>query len=255
MFYSMPSFSFQDLKKKTLFLVKLAGGNDGINSLVHLNQYNLYKNLRPNISLRKTQLKLKISDKNNHYAFHPELSFLHDSYRRGELSTLLGIGIKNNDYSQTHSFQSHILNNVLNIHSENSNTNFHQELSRFIYSKKLEPLYHFSIKGFDTHKNSMSKHSSLMKKLNHHLSLLTYHLKRKNIFNNSLILTYSEFGRKSFENIKKGTDHGSSNIHFLLGGNLKIPRVLGEYPVLNKWDKNRNLDIHLDLKDVLAKVL
>ena len=39
-------------------------------------------------------------------------------------------------------------------------------------------------------------------------------------WNDTLVLTYAEFGRRPKENQNNGTDHGSANVHFALGGRI-----------------------------------
>lgn len=48
------TFTCEDVANRVLVLVQLAGGNDGLNTLVPLDRYSLYRNLRPNIGLRES---------------------------------------------------------------------------------------------------------------------------------------------------------------------------------------------------------
>ncbi|MFB0910508.1 MAG: twin-arginine translocation pathway signal, partial [Flavobacterium sp.] len=40
-----------DVSSKKIVLIQLSGGNDGLNTVVPINQYDTYANLRPNIKL------------------------------------------------------------------------------------------------------------------------------------------------------------------------------------------------------------
>ena len=48
-----------DFQERVLVLVQLQGGNDGINTLVPIDQYDLYANLRPDIKIASKDWGLK----------------------------------------------------------------------------------------------------------------------------------------------------------------------------------------------------
>ena len=52
---------------------------------------------------------------------------------------------------------------------------------------------------------------------------------------NTLIMTYSEFGRAAYENASKGTDHGTAAPHFLIGGRVQ-GGFYGKQPSLNNLE-------------------
>ena len=47
-------------------------------------------------------------------------------------------------------------------------------------------------------------------------------LKRMGEWDNTLIMTYSEFGRRAYENESDGTDHGTAAPHFLCGRSVAM---------------------------------
>jgi uncharacterized protein (DUF1501 family) len=67
-------------------------------------------------------------------------------------------------------------------------------------------------------------------------------------------MTYAEFGRRPRENLSAGTDHGTANAHFLLGGYVK-GGLYGQPPELNRLDGNGNLPFAVDFRDIYATVL
>jgi uncharacterized protein (DUF1501 family) len=75
---------------KVLVLVQLFGGNDGLNTLVPLDNYSKYVNARKNIAIaeNKTLLLTGISTS----GFHPALTGLRDLYNEGKLSILQSVG-------------------------------------------------------------------------------------------------------------------------------------------------------------------
>ena len=52
-------------------------------------------------------------------------------------------------------------------------------------------------------------------------------------WDNTLVLTYSEFGRRAVENSTRGTDHGTAAPHFLAGGSIN-GGIYGTHPSLSK---------------------
>ena len=45
------SFLNCDISNRKLVLINLAGGNDGLNTIIPINYYDIYSNLRPNIKI------------------------------------------------------------------------------------------------------------------------------------------------------------------------------------------------------------
>jgi len=71
-----------------------------------------------------------------------------------------------------------------------------------------------------------------------------------------VILTMSEFGRTVAENGTGGTDHGHANCMFVLGGDVRGGRVLGDWPGLapEQLNEGRDLKVTTDFRDVFAEV-
>jgi uncharacterized protein (DUF1501 family) len=71
-----------------------------------------------------------------------------------------------------------------------------------------------------------------------------------------VILTMSEFGRTVAENGTGGTDHGHANCMFVLGGDVRGGRVLGDWPGLapEQLNEGRDLKVTTDFRDIFAEV-
>jgi len=80
------------------------------------------------------------------------------------------------------------------------------------------PVYKVSLGGFDTHENQPGHHALLLEQLAAGLSGLRTELLKRQEWHNTLIMTYSEFGRRARENLSRGTDHGTAAPHFMAGG-------------------------------------
>ena len=86
------------------------------------------------------------------------------------------------------------------------------------------------------------------------LAALKSALTELNRWDDTLIATYAEFGRRPRENLSGGTDHGTANAHFVLGGRVK-GGLLGARPALDRLDGNGNLPFDVDFRDIYATVL
>ncbi|MGA0845657.1 MAG: DUF1501 domain-containing protein [Luteolibacter sp.] len=73
-----------------LVIVQLAGGNDGINTVIPYAESNYHRS-RPDIRLKENQV-LKLDDA---LALHPSLKFLESSFKDGQLAILNGVGYPN----------------------------------------------------------------------------------------------------------------------------------------------------------------
>jgi uncharacterized protein (DUF1501 family) len=111
-----------------------------------------------------------------------------------------------------------------------------------------------SLGGFDTHQNQTGTHANLMKTLAEGLVALQAALEEIGRWNNTVVMTYSEFGRRPRENQSGGTDHGTAAPQFVMGGKVK-GGLYGQAPQLGRLDGNGNLAYAVDFRDLYATVL
>jgi len=71
---------------KRLVIVQLAGGNDGLNTIIPYNN-DIYYNARPRLAITKDIIKL-----NDDLGFHPSLAPLRSLFDNGELSIINNYG-------------------------------------------------------------------------------------------------------------------------------------------------------------------
>jgi len=74
------------------------------------------------------------------------------------------------------------------------------------------------------------------------------------MWNDTLMMTFSEFGRRVKQNASGGTDHGTANVMMFAGGNLRRKGILNEAPDLANLD-NGDLIYKVDFRSVYATVL
>lgn len=115
-------------------------------------------------------------------------------------------------------------------------------------------VYYISLGSFDTHVRQQDKQTNLFEQLNNGLQAFTDDLKKSNRFDDVLIMTFSEFGRRVAENASSGTDHGTANNMFFIGGALKQKGLLNDLPDLSNL-KDGDLQFEVDFKNVYATVI
>jgi uncharacterized protein (DUF1501 family) len=111
-----------------------------------------------------------------------------------------------------------------------------------------------SLNGFDTHSGQAGTHTRLLKELAEGLAALKGALGEIGRWDDTLVATYAEFGRRPRENASAGTDHGTASAHFVLGGRIK-GGLYGQRPALDRLDGNGNLPFAVDFRDIYATVL
>jgi uncharacterized protein (DUF1501 family) len=115
-------------------------------------------------------------------------------------------------------------------------------------------VYYISIGSFDTHVGQQAKQEKLFRDLNDAVKPFTDDLKSSHRFDDVLMMSFSEFGRRVSENGSGGTDHGTANNMFLIGGGLKKKGLLNDLPDLNDLSDG-DLKQQVDFKRVYATVL
>ncbi|WP_020527475.1 DUF1501 domain-containing protein [Flexithrix dorotheae] len=137
------------------------------------------------------------------------------------------------------------------------NTQFARQLkkiSELIHSGIETEIFYVSLPGFDTHVRQKGTQEKLLKVYGDALLAFVEDLKFNGNFKDTLILTFSEFGRRVKENASSGTDHGTANNVFVVGENLKKPGLFNSLPDLNHLDKG-DLIFNTDFRNIYATLL
>ncbi len=111
-----------------------------------------------------------------------------------------------------------------------------------------------TLSGFDTHANQPATQARLLGELAAGLVALQAALDEMGKWNDTLVLTYAEFGRRPKENQNNGTDHGTANVQFALGGRV-AGGMHGAAPDLARLSNDGNPAFALDFRNVYATVL
>lgn len=115
-------------------------------------------------------------------------------------------------------------------------------------------VYYVSHGSFDTHVGQQNQQQRLFEQLSDALGTFTTDLKKNHRFEDVLVVTFSEFGRRVGQNASGGTDHGTANNMFLIGGGLKEKGILNEGPDLANLSEG-DLQYKVDFKNVYATLL
>src|SRR5262249_129170 len=127
-------------------------------------------------------------------------------------------------------------------------------IASLINSRNKARVYYVTLPGFDTHVAQRGAHDKLLKTYGDTLKHFCDDVKIAGRWNDTILLTFSEFGRSVAEDANQGTDHGAANIVFIAGGNLKKAGVLNAAPDLQNLD-NGDLVYNIDFRSVYATIL
>lgn len=118
--------------------------------------------------------------------------------------------------------------------------------------------------GYDTHasQNTLNgSYATLMTTLNDGLTAFYRDLSNQGLMNDTLVLQFSEFGRRVSENGSNGTDHGAGSVMMAFGGQVR-GGVYGTAPSLSPDPANPTLENgandvrhETDFRSVYARVI
>lgn len=107
------------------------------------------------------------------------------------------------------------------------------QVRRLIQAEIDTPVYRVQIGSFDTHDNQKGRHQRLLQQLASSIAAFRNALVKDGEWDNTLVMTYSEFGRRAAENLSGGTDHGTAAPHLVVGGQVN-GGLYGTSPDLGK---------------------
>ena len=114
------------------------------------------------------------------------------------------------------------------------------------------------IGGWDHHVNEGSTQGPLANLLgDFSQSLVAFWTDLRDLGEDTVVITMSEFGRTARENGTRGSDHGHANAMFVLGGRVKGGKVYGRWPGLDQSQlyEGRDLAVTTDFRNVISEAL
>lgn len=127
-------------------------------------------------------------------------------------------------------------------------------VSKFINAGLQTRVYYVSLSGFDTHTNQQNQQGRQLKVYADAVAAFVKDLKQTNKLDDTLMMTFSEFGRRVEQNASNGTDHGTANNVFIFGGKLIKAGVYNDAPDLANLE-NGDLKYQVDFRDIYATLL
>ena len=111
--------------------------------------------------------------------------------------------------------------------------------------------------GWDTHANQGAATGQLATRLaplGQGLAVLADRLGP--LFDDTIVVVMSEFGRTARENGNGGTDHGHGNVMWVMGGKVRGGKVYGDWEGVGdgKLNEGRDLPVLTDFRSVLAQI-
>lgn len=115
------------------------------------------------------------------------------------------------------------------------------------------PVLTLTLGSFDTHRNQPALHANLLRQLAEGLVALRGALTEIGAWDRTVVMTFSEFGRRPRQNQSNGTDHGTAAPHFIAGGAVR-GGLYGQPPDLARLDAAQNLAFTTDFRQLYAAI-
>jgi len=128
-----------------------------------------------------------------------------------------------------------------------------RQIAHLIATSPQTRVVYFSAGGFDTHARQAESHERLLTNFSAGVSAFQKEMEALGKDKNVLVLVFSEFGRRSYENASGGTDHGAAGPMFLIGSSVK-GGLHGPLPDLENL-QDGDLKYSIDFRDVYATTL
>lgn len=128
-------------------------------------------------------------------------------------------------------------------------------LARLIKGNLGTKVYMISLGGFDTHGNQPLAHERLMSNLSIAVNNFYEDIAFTQQDDKVLSMTFSEFGRRIFENGSLGTDHGKAAPTLFFGSGLNGSAFIGDHPSLESPNGRGNLEHTMDFRNLYGTVL
>jgi len=130
-------------------------------------------------------------------------------------------------------------------------------LARLMRNDARVQLAFLALGGWDTHAGQGAARGQLANRLTplgQGLAVLAERLGP--MFDDTVIVVMSEFGRTARENGNRGTDHGHGNAMWVMGGPVAGGKIHGRWPGIDEagLNENRDLAVTTDFREVIATI-
>jgi len=145
-------------------------------------------------------------------------------------------------YESTHLMGSHILAKLEATQEKDWDFPYSElgwqlrNVARLLDAGVDAPVFKVVQGGYDTHAWQRGTHDYLLGELSQAIGAFSKIMRDMGRWENVVVLTYSEFGRRAYENGSEGTDHGTAAPVFIAGGGINPGRTGGR-PMLDQLDQ------------------
>lgn len=129
-----------------------------------------------------------------------------------------------------------------------------KQIASLIAAGMESGVYYTGMSGFDTHVRQAETQQRLLGILSDSLWTFAEDLRACGAWNDTVVVVFSEFGRRVKQNGSNGTDHGTANQVYVLGGGLKQPGMRNPLVSLTDLD-DHDLKHTLDFRELYASLL
>ncbi|WP_306643867.1 DUF1501 domain-containing protein [Sanyastnella coralliicola] len=183
----------------------------------------------------------QVADHNHGHHHHPQVDFLHETLDE-TVNSVDYIAAKARSASNQMIYPATALAHRL------------KTVAGLINADADTQVYYMSQGSYDTHANQLGGHARLLGDLSNALKAFVLDLKASGRLDDTLVMVFSEFGRRVKQNAGRGTDHGTAGTMMLLGGKLKNQGVYNDIPSLSDLDDG-DLKHSIDFRSVYRNVL
>lgn len=128
-----------------------------------------------------------------------------------------------------------------------------KQIAQLVATSPMTRVVYFSSGGFDTHARQADQHARLLKQFGDAVLAFQREMEAVGRDKKVVVLVFSEFGRRSYENASGGTDHGAAAPLFLVGTPVK-GGLYGPLPDLENLNDG-DLKFAIDFRQVYATTL
>jgi uncharacterized protein (DUF1501 family) len=128
-----------------------------------------------------------------------------------------------------------------------------KQIAQLVATSPATRVVYFSVGGFDTHARQDERHKQLLSGFSNAVAAFQKEMESAGKADNVIVLVFSEFGRRSYENASGGTDHGAAAPMFLIGSRVK-GGLHGPIPNLSDL-ADGDLKYAIDFREVYATTL
>ncbi|MBL8087361.1 MAG: DUF1501 domain-containing protein [Chthonomonas sp.] len=128
-----------------------------------------------------------------------------------------------------------------------------RQIAQIVATSPQTRVVYFSAGGFDTHANQPDQHANLLQGFGDAIAAFQAEMAAIGKDKKVVVLVFSEFGRRSYENASHGTDHGAAAPMFLVGSRVK-GGLYGPMPDLENL-ADGDLRYSIDFRQVYATAL